>query len=86
MSPRPLVRIAHAYGNRRHRLELALAAGVDLIETDAGLKIVEVNTGGEFRCLLTTTEVDIAAEIVAEAIRTAERGVGGRVIAGAIAR
>ena len=34
MSPRPLVRIAHAYGNRRHRLERALAAGVDLIETD----------------------------------------------------
>jgi len=64
----------------------ACLAGVDLIETDAGLKIVEVNTGGEFRCLLTTTEVDIAAEIVAEAIRTAERGVGGRVIAGAIAR
>ena len=59
----------------------ACLAGVDLIETDAGLKIVEVNTGGEFRGLLTTTEVDIAAEIVAEAIRTAERGVDGRAIA-----
>lgn len=34
MSPRPLVRIAHAYGNRRLRLERVLAAGVDLIETD----------------------------------------------------
>lgn len=31
---RPLIRIAHAYGNRRHRLERAIEAGVDLIETD----------------------------------------------------
>ncbi len=29
-----LVRIAHAYGNRRRRIEQALAAGVDLIEAD----------------------------------------------------
>ncbi len=34
MSPRSLVRIAHAYGNRRDRLARALAAGVELIETD----------------------------------------------------
>ena len=34
MSRRSLVRIAHAYGNRRSRLECALEAGVDLIETD----------------------------------------------------
>lgn len=31
---RTLVRIAHAYGNRRHRIAQAVAAGVDLIETD----------------------------------------------------
>ena len=52
----------------------ARLAGVDLIETDEGLKIVEVNTGGEFRGLLTTTEVDIAGEIVAEALRVAREG------------
>ena len=52
----------------------ARLAGVDLIETADGLKIIEVNTGGEFRGLMTTTEVDIADEIVAEAVRTAGRG------------
>ncbi len=52
----------------------ARLAGVDLIETPDGLKILEVNTGGEFRGLLTTTDVDIADEIVAEAIRVAHRG------------
>lgn len=31
---RSLVRIAHAYGNRRHRIDEAVAAGVDLIEAD----------------------------------------------------
>jgi len=47
----------------------ACLAGVDLIETADGLKILEVNTGGEFRGLMTTTNVDIAAEIVEEAVR-----------------
>ncbi|MDP9354649.1 MAG: lysine biosynthesis protein LysX [Chloroflexota bacterium] len=53
----------------------ARLAGVDLFETDDGLKVVEVNSGGEFRGLMTTTDVDIAAEIVEEAVRTARRGV-----------
>src|SRR4030095_8853161 len=44
----------------------ARLAGVDLFETPDGLQVVEVNSGGEFRGLLTTTDVDIAAEIVAE--------------------
>lgn len=58
------LRACHAVGAR--------LAGVDLIETDNdGLTIVEVNTGGEFRGLLTTTDIDIAAEIVAEAVRLA---------------
>ena len=61
----------------------ACLAGVDLIETVDGLKIIEVNTGGEFRGLLTTTEIDIAAEIVAEAVRTAERGVTAGTAVGA---
>jgi [lysine-biosynthesis-protein LysW]--L-2-aminoadipate ligase len=47
----------------------ARLAGVDLIESPDGLKVVEVNTGGEFKGLLTTTNVDIAGEIVEEAIR-----------------
>jgi [lysine-biosynthesis-protein LysW]--L-2-aminoadipate ligase len=62
----------------------ARLAGVDLIETDAGLKIVEVNTGGEFRGLITTTDIDIADEIVAEAIRTARRGVDRETAAGMV--
>ncbi len=49
----------------------ARLAGVDLIETPDGYAVVEVNTGGEFHGLMTTTHVDIAAEIVEEAIRLA---------------
>jgi hypothetical protein len=33
------------------------------------LKVVEVNTGGEFKGLMSTTDVDIAGEIVEEAVR-----------------
>ena len=51
----------------------ARLAGVDLIETPNGLQIVEVNSGGEFRGLMSTTHVDIAAEIVSEAMATAKR-------------
>lgn len=51
----------------------ARLAGVDLIETNDGLQVVEVNTGGEFRGLMTTTDVDIAAEIVAEAVSLVDR-------------
>ena len=51
----------------------ARLAGVDLFETGDGLQVVEVNSGGEFKGLQTTTHVDIAAEIVTEAVRIAER-------------
>lgn len=49
----------------------ARLAGVDLIETDQGLKVIEINTGGEFKGLMTTTNRDIAGEIVEEAMRVA---------------
>ena len=49
----------------------ARLAGVDLIETDEGLKVIEINTGGEFKGLMTTTDHDIAGEIVEEAARLA---------------
>lgn len=49
----------------------AKLAGVDLFETPDGLQVVEVNSGGEFKGLMTTTDVDIAGEIVAEAVRLA---------------
>ena len=49
----------------------ARLAGVDLIETDDGLKVIEINTGGEFKGLMTTTDRDIAGEIVEEAMRLA---------------
>lgn len=49
----------------------ARLAGVDLFETGEGLQVVEVNSGGEFKGLQTTTSVNIADEIVLEAIRLA---------------
>lgn len=49
----------------------ARLAGVDLIETQNGLQVIEVNTGGEFKGLMSTTDVDIAAAIVDEAVKTA---------------
>jgi [lysine-biosynthesis-protein LysW]--L-2-aminoadipate ligase len=49
----------------------ARLAGVDLIETSDGLKVIEVNTGGEFKGLMTTTDVDIAGAIVDEAVSLA---------------
>jgi [lysine-biosynthesis-protein LysW]--L-2-aminoadipate ligase len=52
----------------------ARLAGVDLIETADGLEVLEVNTGGEFKGLMTTTDVDIAGAIVDEAIGLARRG------------
>jgi [lysine-biosynthesis-protein LysW]--L-2-aminoadipate ligase len=49
----------------------ARLAGVDLIETYDGYTVLEVNTGGEFHGLMTTTDVDIAGEIVDETLRIA---------------
>jgi [lysine-biosynthesis-protein LysW]---L-2-aminoadipate ligase len=52
----------------------AILAGIDLIETPDGYSVVEVNTGAEFKGLMTTTNVDIPGEIIAETVRVAERG------------
>jgi [lysine-biosynthesis-protein LysW]---L-2-aminoadipate ligase len=49
----------------------ARLAGVDLIETRDGLAVIEVNTGGEFKGLMSTTDVDIAGAIVDEAVSMA---------------
>lgn len=53
----------------------ARLAGVDLIETQNGLAVIEVNTGGEFKGLMSTTNVDIAGAIVDEAVQTAQMGI-----------
>jgi [lysine-biosynthesis-protein LysW]---L-2-aminoadipate ligase len=53
----------------------ARLAGVDLIETRNGLEVIEVNTGGEFKGLMSTTDVDIPGAIVDEAMRMARVGV-----------
>ena len=58
--------VLHACGSVGARL-----AGVDLIETYDGYTVLEVNTGGEFHGLMTTTDVDIAGEIVDETMRIA---------------
>lgn len=49
----------------------ARLAGVDLVETADGYSVIEVNTGGEFHGLMSTTDLDIPGEIVDEAIRIA---------------
>lgn len=56
----------------------ARLAGVDLIETDEGLKVIEINTGGEFKGLMTTTDRDIAGLIVEEAMRIAQAARDGK--------
>ncbi len=59
----------------------ARLAGVDLIETGDGLKVIEINTGGEFKGLMTTTDRDIAGEIVEEAARLARQGADASTLA-----
>jgi len=39
--------------------------GVDLVETDQGLKVIEINTGAEFKGLIEATGVNVPAAIVA---------------------
>jgi [lysine-biosynthesis-protein LysW]---L-2-aminoadipate ligase len=50
----------------------ARLAGIDLLETRDGLEVLEVNTGGEFKGLMSTTDVDIAGAIVDEAVSMAQ--------------
>ncbi len=69
--PCPVTPEIEALSLRACRAVGARLAGVDLIESTDGLKIVEVNTGGEFGGLMTTTDIDIASEIVEEAVRIA---------------
>jgi [lysine-biosynthesis-protein LysW]--L-2-aminoadipate ligase len=57
------LRACHAVGAR--------LAGIDLLETPDGLEVLEVNTGGEFKGLMSTTDVDIAGAIVDEAVSMA---------------
>jgi [lysine-biosynthesis-protein LysW]---L-2-aminoadipate ligase len=49
-------------------------AGVDLVETDEGLKVIEVNGGAEFKGLMSTTEYDIAQHIVDYVVTSASCG------------
>lgn len=43
--------------------------GVDLVETNEGLKVIEINVGAEFHGLRETTDTDIAGEIVEYLVR-----------------
>lgn len=38
--------------------------GVDLVETDEGLKVIEINTGAEFKGLIEATSVDVPEAII----------------------
>lgn len=48
-------------------------AGVDLIETDEGMKVIEVNTGAEFKGLIQTTDIDIPGRIVDYVVNVARQ-------------
>lgn len=50
-------------------------AGVDLVETPEGYKVIEINVGAEFHGLIETTETDIAGEIVEYLIAKAKSGI-----------
>lgn len=49
-------------------------AGVDLVETPDGLKVIEINVGAEFHGLIETTSADIPAEIVCYLMGKVQRG------------
>ncbi len=49
----------------------ATLAGVDLVETDEGLKVIEVNGGVEFKGLRTTTDLSIPDVILDHAVSAA---------------
>ena len=49
----------------------ATLAGVDLVETDDGLKVIEVNGGVEFKGLRTTTDLSIPDVILDHAVSAA---------------
>ena len=50
----------------------AILAGIDLMETPDGYSVIEVNTGAEFKGLMTTTDIDIPSEIIAEVLRVGD--------------
>lgn len=52
--------------------------GVDLVETDEGMKVIEINVGAEFHGLRETTEADIPGEIVEYLVQKATRLAGQR--------
>jgi [lysine-biosynthesis-protein LysW]---L-2-aminoadipate ligase len=49
-------------------------AGVDLVETNDGMKVIEVNGGAEFKGLMSTTDCDIAQHIVDYVVNSAQQG------------
>ncbi len=57
--------------------------GVDLVETNEGLKVIEINVGAEFHGLMETTEIDIAGEILDYVVARARQAAGPRADAAA---
>jgi ribosomal protein S6--L-glutamate ligase len=53
-------------------------AGVDLLESDRGPKIMEVNSSPGFEGLEAATGLDVAREIMAHVVALADAGLGGR--------
>lgn len=57
---------------RATRAVSADIAGVDLIETPEGYKVIEINVGAEFHGLIETTDIDIPREIVSYLVQKAK--------------
>jgi [lysine-biosynthesis-protein LysW]--L-2-aminoadipate ligase len=53
-------------------------AGIDLVETSDGLKVIEINTGAEFKGLRGTTDLPLADLIVGHALQVAARAAARR--------
>jgi [lysine-biosynthesis-protein LysW]--L-2-aminoadipate ligase len=60
-------------------------AGVDLVETPAGLKVIEVNGGVEFKGLMQVTQIDIAGVIADYLIRRARGAAAASIVSASVA-
>jgi [lysine-biosynthesis-protein LysW]--L-2-aminoadipate ligase len=72
--PCPLTPEIETYALRAVRTVGLDIAGVDLVETSDGLKVLEVNGGVEFKGLMRTTHVDVAGLIADYVLARATQG------------
>ncbi len=74
--PAPITPELEELALRSARAVEADIAGVDVVETEDGFKVIEINVGAEFHGLIETTDTDIAGEIVGFLMSRARQRVG----------